>query len=179
MAGIFTRTAISGILNDENLTPDERTDRIMSLRGRDLDEGYVTKSAAKAAQDEAIAKAKTEWDANRPKINVKETPEYIELQGQFDGYKQKESARNSAEYKDVKPKFFDRVYDMIDRGDGAKPIPEQIAGIKKDFEEFFNPAEPAPKLPTFGARPEGTGVPTGNEGAVNAFVNAWNFGKRP
>ena len=72
MAGIFTRPEIAKILNDENLTADERTDRIMSLRGRDLDESYVTKSAAKAAQDEAIAKAKEAWSKNsRNQISLK------------------------------------------------------------------------------------------------------------
>lgn len=179
MAGIFTRPELTKIINNADLTPEERVDQIFSLYGRAVDDGYITRKAAEAAQTAAVDAAKAEWEKNIPKVDVKTTPEYIELQGQFDGYKAKESARNSPEYKDVKPKFFDRVYDMVDRKEGAKPIPEQIAGIKKDFEEFFNPAEPAPKLPTFGARPEGTGVPTGNEGAVNAFVNAWNFSKKP
>ena len=179
MAGIFTRPELTKIINNADLTPEERVDQIFSLYGRAVDDGYITRKAAEAAQTAAVDAAKAEWEKNVPKVDVKTTPEYIELQGQFDGYKAKESARNSPEYKDVKPKFFDRVYDMIDRKEGAKPVSEQMAGIKKDFEEFFNPAEPAPKFPTFGARPEGTGVPTGNEGAVSTFVNAWNFSKKP
>ena len=51
MAGIFTRKEISKILSDENLTPDERSDQIFSLYGRALDDGYVTKGAAEAAQN--------------------------------------------------------------------------------------------------------------------------------
>lgn len=180
MAGIFTRPEIAKILNDENLTADERTDRIMSLRGRDLDESYVTKSAAKAAQDEAIAKAKEAWTNEQPKPNVLESEEYKKLLGEFEGYKTRQNARNSEDFKDVKPKFFDLVYDRIDHADGAKPVQDQLADIRKDFEEYFIapvPANnPAPKLPQFGAKPEGA-MPKGEEGAVAAFTNAWGFKK--
>lgn len=181
MAGIFTRPEIAKILNDENLTPDERTDRIMSLRGRDIDEGFVSKSAAKAAQDDAIAKAKEAWEKDHkpPEINVKETDDYKALQAEFDGYKTRQAARNSDDFKEVKPKFFDTVYDRIDRADGAKPVSEQLAEMRKEFEEYFTPAQqanPAPNLPQFGAKPEGA-MPKGNEGAVAAFTSAWGFKK--
>ena len=55
MAGIFTRPELAKIINDEALDADERINRIMSLRGRDLDDGYVSKSAAKAAHATAHA----------------------------------------------------------------------------------------------------------------------------
>ena len=174
MAGIFTRPEIAKILGDENLTADERLDRIMSLRGRDLDESYVTKSAAKAAQDEAIAKAKGEWEKNLPKPNILESEEYKKLQGEFEGYKTKQTARNSDDFKEVKPKFFDLVYDRIDRAEGAKPVPEQLAAMKKDYEEYFIAAEPQPNKPQFGAPTKGE-MPKGEEGAVAAFTNAWGF----
>ena len=174
MAGIFTRPEIAKILGDENLTADERLDRIMSLRGRDLDESYVTKSAAKAAQDEAIAKAKGEWEKNLPKPNVLESEEYKKLQGEFEGYKTKQTARNSDDFKEVKPKFFDLVYERIDRAEGAKPVPEQLAAMKKDYEEYFIAAEPQPNKPQFGAPTKGE-MPKGEEGVVAAFTNAWGF----
>lgn len=178
MAGIFTRPAISAIMSDENLTPEERTDRIMSLRGRDLDEGYVTRSAAKTAQEAAIEQAKQQWEKDHkpPEINVKETEEYKALQADFDGYKTRQAARFSDDFKEVKPKFFDVVYDKIDRADGAKPVNEQLTAMRADFEEYFIPAPQAtpPKLPQFGAKPEG-GMPKGEEGAVAAFGNAWGF----
>lgn len=174
MAGIFTRPEIAKILGDENLTADERLDRIMSLRGRDLDESYVTKSAAKAAQDEAIAKAKGEWEKNLPKPNILESEEYKKLQGEFEGFKTRTNARNSDDFKEVKPKFFDLVYDRIDRAEGAKPVPEQLAAMKKDYEEYFIAAEPQPNKPQFGAPTKGE-MPKGEEGAVAAFTNAWGF----
>lgn len=177
MAGIFTRKELSKILGDENLTPEERADQIFSLYGRALDDGYITKGAAQAAQDAAIKTAQEAWQKDQKPVNAKELPEYIELQKQFDGYKTKQTARTSAEYADVKPKFFDRVYDLIDRADGAKPVTEQLADLRKDYEEYFTvkTADPAPFKPQFGAKPEG-GMPKGEEGAVAAFKNAWGFG---
>ena len=50
MAGIFTRKELAKILSDENLTPEERADQIFSLYGRSLDDGYITRGAAEAAQ---------------------------------------------------------------------------------------------------------------------------------
>ena len=174
MAGIFTRTEIAKIMANADLTPEERTDQIFSLYGRSLDDGYVTKKAAEAAQKAALDTAKAEWEKNVPKVNVLETEEYKKLQGEFDGYKSKMTARNSEDFREVKPKFFDRVYDLIDRSDGAKPVNEQLAALKKDFEEYFTAAEqPTPK-PQFGAPTKGE-MPKGDEGAVAAFTNAWGF----
>lgn len=177
MAGIFTRKELSKILSDENLTPEERADQIFSLYGRAIDDGFITKGAADAAQKAAVETAKEAWAKEQPQINVKETPEYLELQSQFDGYKTRQTARTSADFATVKPKFFDRVYDLLDHADGAKPVTEQLDALRKDFEEYFVSEQtptPAPKLPQFGAKPEGT-MPKGDEGAVAAFANAWGF----
>ena len=179
MAGIFTRKELTKILGDENLTPEERADQIFSLYGRAIDDGYVTRGAAEAAQNAAIKTAQEAWERDHkpPEINVKETEEYKALQADFDGYKTRQAARISDDYKEVKPKFFDMVYDRIDRADGAKPVNEQLADMRKDFEEYFIPAQqatPAPKMPQFGAKPEGA-MPKGEEGAVAAFSNAWGF----
>ena len=175
MAGIFTRKALTDILNDGDLTPEERADRIFSLYGRALDDGYITKNAAQAAQEAAIKTAQEAWQKEQKPIDVKETPEYKELFGQFEGYKTKQTARTSAEYADVKPKFFDRVYELVDRADGAKPVTEQLADLRKEYEEYFNAkADPTPNKPQFGAKPEGA-MPKGEEGAAAAFANAWGF----
>ena len=181
MAGIFTRPEITKIINNADLTPEERVDQLFSLYGRAIDDGFVTKKAADAAQTAAIEAAKTEWEKAQQKPNVIESEEYKKLQGEFDDYKSRQTARSSDDFKGVKPKFFDTVYDRIDRAEGAKPISEQIAGLKKDYEEWFvsEPAEPTPppKFPQFGAKPEG-GMPKGDEGAVAGFKNAWAFGAK-
>ena len=182
MAGIFTRPELSKIVNNADLTPEERVDQIFSLYGRAIDDGFVTRKAAEAAQTAAISAAQTEWEkAHKPaEINVKETEEYKALQADFDGYKTRQTARTSEDFKDVKPKFFDTVYDRIDRAEGAKPVSEQLAEMRKEYEEYFTPAEaanPAPALPQFGAKPAGS-MPKGEEGAVAAYGKAWNFGKQ-
>ena len=174
MAGIFTRPEVAKILNNADLTPEERADQIFSLYGRALDDGYVTKKAAETAQNSAIESARKEWEKNIPKVNVLETPEYKELAGQFEGYKAKQTARNSEEFKEVKSKFFDRVYDLIDRADGAKPVSDQLAALKKDYEEYFVSEPQATPKPQFGAPTKGE-MPKGEEGAVAAFQNAWGF----
>lgn len=182
MAGIFTRPEIAKILNDEALDADERVNRIMSLRGRDLDEGYVTKSAAKAAADSAIEQAKAEWEKNLPKPNIKESEEYKALQGEYAGYKAMQEAKGSEDYKDVKGKFFDTVYGMVEKGEGAKPVSEQLAEIRKNYEEYFNPqagggtGDQPKNTPQFSKQPghTGTNPDTEEEKLYKELSAAWN-----
>lgn len=169
----YTREAVAAIIGNDELTPKQKEDKLFALYGQALSEGYVSVSEAQTATQTAIQAAKKEWEENQPKVNVLETPEYKELQGQFDGYKTRQEARNSSDYAGIKPKFFDRVYDLLDHSEKAKPIAEQLAELKKDYEEYFSTAEPTPK-PSFGAKTEGA-MPKGEEGAVAAFTNAWGF----
>ena len=148
MAGIFTRQAVTAILGDENLTTDDRLDRIMSLRGRDLDDGYVTKAAAKAAQDSALEAAKADWEKNLPKPDVKDSEEYKQLQEQYQKYQDMQNAKESEAYAQVKKKFFEMVYGMVDRKEGAQPVEEQLAEIRRNYEEYFQtPASNEPQQP--------------------------------
>lgn len=161
MAGIFTRPELAKIINDESLDADERINRIMSLRGQDLESGYVSKSAAKAAQDSAIEQAKTEWEKNAPKPNIKESEEYKTLESEYSGYRAMQEARGSDDYKDVKGKFFETVYGMVNRGEDAKPVSEQLADIRKNYEEYFNPQPEGDKpknLPQYSQNPGHTGT---------------------
>ena len=176
MGNIFTRKALNDIMANDGLTSEQRTEQVMSLYGRALDDGYISKSAAQTAQETALNNAKTEWEKNQVKPDVKESDEYKALQGEYAAYRTMQSARSSEDFKEVKPKFFETVYGMIERGDGAKPVAEQLAGIRKDYEEYFTQQE-APKKPNFGAPTEGS-MPKGNESAVSAFVNAWGFGAK-
>ena len=103
---------------------------------------------------------------------VQESSEYKALQAEFDGYKAMNNARNSADYSTVKPKFFEAVYNKIDRSENAKPVKEQLENIKQTYEEYFLPTEEPPKVPVFGAQTKGE-PPKGDEGA--AFGKYWNF----
>lgn len=176
MAGIFTRKEIAKILNDENLTPEERTDQLFSLYGRALDDGYITKNAAQAATNAAVEAAKAEAVKEFKAPDVRESAEYKDLFGRFEAYKTKQEARLSADYAGVKPKFFDAVYDRIDRADGAKPVKEQLDAMRQEFEEYFTPTAPEPKpaQPQFGAQVQGT-LPTGD--GEGSFAKYWGYDK--
>ena len=165
---IFTRKAIGGILGDENLTAEEKTERVFSLYGQALDEGYLSKSAAQAAQNAAIEAAKAEAVKDIKAPNILETEEYKALQNDFNAYKARQTARLSDDFAGVKGKFFDAVYDMIDH---EKPVPEQLTAIREKYEEYFN-TEKKDEKPSFGAPTQG-GAPTGKSGA--SFTDAWGF----
>ena len=177
MGNIMTRAAVSKIMADEGMTPEQRTEQIMSLYGRALDDGYVSKSAALTAQETALNNAKTEWEKNLPKYNAKETDEYKALETEFAAYKTMQSARTSEDFKDVKPKFFEQVYGMLNRTDGAKPVKDQLAEIRGNYEEYFTEQQAPQPKPTFGAPTQGS-MPKGEEGAATAFSKAWGFPKK-
>lgn len=173
MANIFTRKALNDIMSNEGLTPEQRTEQVFALYGRALDDGYIAKAAAQQAQAAALEKAEADWKAGQKAPDPKESDDYKALAGEFAGYRAMQAARASRDYAGVKPKFFETVYGMVDRGDGAKPVQEQLKGIREQYEEYFIPAEPERK-PQFGAPVEGS-MPKGDAGAAKAFADAWGF----
>ena len=174
MGNIFTRKALNEIMGNEGLTPEQRTEQVFSLFGRALDDGYIAKTAAQQAQQTALDNAKADWEKGIKTPDPRESDAYKELQGQFDAYKQMQQARASEDYKGVKGKFFETVYGMVDRKDGAKPVAEQLADIRKGYEEYFEPERAPQQKPTFGAPVEGS-MPKGEQGAVSTFTKAWGF----
>lgn len=173
MASIFTRKAINAILADESLTADERTEKVFSLYGQALDDGYLSKSAAQAAQNAAIEAAKAEALKGVQAPNIKESDEYKALLGQYDADKAMWAARSSEDYSAVKPKFFETVYRMIDHADGAKPVKDQLSEIAGKYEEYFTQQqETPPAKPSFGAPTQGS-APSGKTGP--SFMDTWGF----
>ena len=177
MGSIFTRKAVSDIMSNEGLTPEQRTEQVFSLYGRALDDGYIAKGAAAQAQETALANAKADWEKNLTAPDPKESDAYKQLAGEYASYRQMQAARTSKDYAGVKGKFFETVYGMIDRGDGAKSVEEQLKGIREQYEEYFEPAQQPQPKPTFGAPTEGA-MPKGETGAVKGFTDAWGFGPR-
>lgn len=167
----FGRKPVSDIVGDENLSAEEKVERIFALYGQALDEGYISKSAAQAAQAAAIEQAKQDALKGVEKPNVKESEEYKALMTEYDGYKAMQRARSSEDFSAVKPKFFETVYGMLDHADGAKPIKDQLTEIQGKYEEYFTGGEPERK-PTFGAPTKGS-VPSGKEGP--SFMDTWGF----
>jgi hypothetical protein len=175
MGNIMTRAAVSKIMGDESMTPEQRTEAVMGLYGRALDDGYVSKTAAQTAQETAISNAKAEWEKSIQKPDVKASDEYKALENEYAGYKAMQIARTSDEYKGVKGKFFETVYGMVDKKDGAKPVADQIAEIRKNYEEYFEaPTEPT-KTPQFSKQPGHPGVnPTSEEDKLfNELSKSW------
>ena len=171
MAGIFTRNALDKIMQNAELTPEQRTEQVFSLYGRALDEGFVSKHDAEEARNAAVEAAKAGFKAPEP-VDVKTTAEYQELARERDMLR----AIGGEEFQSVKPKFREQVFGMLDRGDKAKPVADQLAGIAERYEEYFTPKpqEHQQPKPTFGAPTQGS-MPTGNESAVAAISNAWGF----
>ena len=174
MGNIFTRKALNDIMGNEGLTPEQRTEQVFSLYGRALDDGYIAKGAAAQAQETALDNAKAEWEQGLKTPDPRESDDYKTLQNQFNDYKAMQQARTSEDYKGVKGKFFETVYGMVDRKDGAKPVAEQLADIRKGYEEYFEPEQRQQNKPTFGAPTEGS-MPKGETGAVKGFADAWGF----
>ena len=144
MANIFTRKALNEIMGNEGLSAEQKTEQVFALYGRALGDGYIAKAAAKQAQETALEQAKSEWEKGLSTPDPKESDDYKALQGQFDAYRAMQAARTSKDYEGVKPKFFETVYGLVDRGEGAKPLGEQLADIRERYEEYFTAASSDP-----------------------------------
>lgn len=177
MANIFTRKALNDILANDQLTPEQKTEQVFALYGRALDDGYISKSAAQQAQEAALEQARAEWEKGLTTPDPKESDDYKTLQNEFNDYKAMQATRTSKDYEGVKPKFFETVYGMVDRAEGAKPLAEQLAGIREQYEEYFieKPANPAAGNP----KPAPTVVlPTGGNPAPGARMTLAEAMKR-
>lgn len=157
MAGIFTRAALDKIFANADLTNEQRTEQVFGLYGRALDEGYVSKQSAEEAKNTAVEAAKAGFKPEP--IDPKTTPEYLELAKERDMLR----AIGGDDFAAVKPKFREMVFGMLDRGEKAKPVSEQLTDIKGKFEEYFTSGEPeggnAPKKsPQFSKQPGNSGI---------------------
>lgn len=164
MAGIFTRGALDKIMTNAELTPEQRTEQVFSLYGRALDEGFVSKHDAEEAKQAAIEATKAGFKAPEP-IDPKTTDEYLALQRERDMLR----AIGGEDFAQVKPKFRETVFGMLDRSEKAKPIKDQMDEIQKGFEEYFTPAQETPKeqprnTPQYSQQPGHSGTnPTSEE----------------
>ena len=136
MAGIFTRPALDKIMTNADLTPEQRTEQVFSLYGRALDEGYISKRDAEEARNQAVEAAKAGFKAPEP-VDPKTTPEYQEIMRERDMLR----AIGGDDFASVKPKFRETVFGMLDRGEKAAAVAEQLSGIKEKYEEYFIPEQ--------------------------------------
>ena len=153
-----------------NGVPDDKVDVIMAARNKTLNEtlaGYVPKADVQKQIDDAVAKV--------PKpdpIDPKTTEDYLKLQQERDMLR----AIGGDDFASVKPKFRETVFRMLDRGEKAKAVSEQLTEIKGQYEEYFVPAEQPKGKPTFGSSDKGS-MPKGEEGFVNDTLKNWGYRK--
>lgn len=169
---IFTRRAITDILNSD-ADVSEKLEQIMSLQGRALETGYILKSTAEAEKADAIADALAKNKPEPQQIDVTTTAEYKAIVDERDMLR----ALGGEDFAGVKPKFRETVYKQLERGEGAKPVSEQLTAIKASFEEYFEadktPPAQNPTAPQFGAPVTGS-MPQGKD---NAFEKIWFSGR--
>lgn len=168
MAGTYTRGAVDKIIRNADLTEEQKTEQLFALYGKALDEGFISKSAAEDMKNAAVEAAKKDYKPEP--VNVAETPEYMELARERDMLR----AIGGAEFASVKPKFREQVWGMLSHDKEAKPISEQLDGIRGKYEEYFTTAGPEPKQPTFGSPDKGK-IPSGQQTDADKITDIWGF----
>ena len=154
MAGIYTRNEVDKIVRNSELTDEQKTEQLFALHGRALDDGYVSKRAAEDAKNQAVEAAKAGFKVPEP-VDPKTTPEYMEIVRERDMLR----AIGGDDFSNVKPKFRETVFGMLDRGEKAAAVADQLTGIKEKYEEYFIPEpsennDPKPaNLPQYSQNP--------------------------
>ena len=111
----------------------EQIEYIMTESGRSLSANYTLNSDVQARIDDAVKTAKPE------PVDIKTTPEYIEVVRERDMLR----TIGGDDFATVKPKFRETVFGLLDRGEKAAAIADQLSGIKEKYEEYFVSDEPA------------------------------------
>ena len=145
--------------------PEDQLDAIMAGANRMASErlaGFVPQADVERRIREALA-------ASTEPADPTDSEAYRALAAERDMLR----AIGGAEFEAVKPKFREQVFGMLERGEGARPVAEQLEGIRRDYEEYFV-GETQPRRPQFGAPVEGS-MPRGDVGAVQGFSDAWGF----
>ena len=111
----------------------EQIEYIMTESGRSLSANYTLNSDVQSRIDEAVKTVKPE------PVDIKTTPEYLEVVRERDMLR----TIGGDDFATVKPKFRETVFGLLDRGEKAAAIPDQLSGIKEKYEEYFVSDEPA------------------------------------
>lgn len=160
----FTRRSLSGFGLSE-----EQIEKVMTLHGTSMSD-FIPKSELQGKINDALA------DAQKNALQsaqIKETDEYKAVAEERDMLR----ALGGDDFAPVKPKFRETVYKMLERGENAPPIPEQLKTVAEKYEEYFTPTEqpPAPAAPQFGAEVKGQ-MPAGKSGT--SFMDVWGYNKK-
>ena len=146
----------------DNGVPEDKVDVILAERNRTLND-YVPADDVQARIAAAVEAAK----AGSEPVDVKSTPEYIELLGR----NAKLEAFQTEDFSSVKAPYRDIVWERLDHAEKHKPYSEQLAGLAETMPDLFTVKE-EPRKPGFGAVPQGS-VPSGKTGP--SFMDTWGF----
>lgn len=116
----------------------EQIDYILTESGRALSADYMPKSSLQEEIDKAMKE-------NPPQVDVTQTEEYQKVVGERDMLR----AIGGEEFAGIKPKFRETVYKMLDRGENAASVADQLGQVKEQFEEYFIPPEKQKNTPVF------------------------------
>ena len=151
--------------------PDEELDAIMNEINTTIANrmtGYVPESEVQTRIDAALKAVK------QPEpVDPKTTDEYKAILNERDMLR----TIGGDDFSQVKPKFREQVFGMLDRGEKAKPLSEQLTDIQGKYEEYFiQKTEEQPKnTPQYSQHPRNTGVnPESEEDKlVKALSEQW------
>ena len=151
--------------------PDEQLDAIMNEINTTISNrmtGYVPESEVQTRIDAALKAVK------QPEpVDPKTTDEYKALLNERDMLR----TIGGDDFAQVKPKFREQVFGMLDRGEKAKPLSEQLTDIQGKYEEYFSPkTEEQPKnTPQYSQLPRnaGTNPESEEDKLVKALSEQW------
>ena len=159
----FTRKSLAGLgLNEDQI------EKVMTLHGTSMSD-FIPKSELQGKIDDALADAQKNALQN---VQIKETEEYKAVAEESDMLR----ALGGDDFSSVKPKFRETVYKMLERGENAPAVAEQLKTVAEKYEEYFTPTEqPMPPVPQFGAEIKGQ-MPSGKSGT--SFEDVWGLNKK-
>lgn len=151
----------------DNGVPEDKVDAIMAERNRTLTD-YIPKADMQAQIDAALEAAK------QTPPDVTASAEYKAVVAERDMLR----AIGGSDFENVKPKFREQVFGMLDRSEKAPAVSDQLTKIKESYEEYFTVKQETPppeSKPAFGAPTQGS-APTGKTG--DSFSDYWGFNKK-
>lgn len=123
----------------------EQIDYIVTESNRALAADYMPKSSLQEEIDKAIKE-------NPPTVDVTQTDEYKQVVSERDMLR----AIGGEEFAAVKPKFRETVYKMLDQGENAPSLEEQLGAVREKYEEYFVASEEPPKNTPVFSKPAGS-----------------------
>ena len=135
-------------LKEKGLT-DEQIEWLLTESNRVLAANYMPKSDLQEQIDAAVAAAKKDLPQS---TKIEDSDEYKAVVAERDMLR----AIGGEEFSSIKPKFRETVYGMIQRGEDAPSLADQLGQVKEQYEEYFVEADPKPKNTPVFSKPGGS-----------------------